>query len=62
MAGFMKNAMSYLGMSDVADDDDFAVDEEPAPASEGTFDSDHSVTPMPAAAPPRPAPLLSRAR
>ena len=51
MAGFMKNAMSYLGMSDVADDDDFAVEEAPAPAAEGTFDSDHSVTPMPAAAP-----------
>ena len=51
MAGFMKNAMSYLGMSDVADDDDFAVEETPAPAAEGTFDSDHSVTPMPAAAP-----------
>ena len=26
MAGFMKNAMSYLGMSDVAEDDDFTVD------------------------------------
>ena len=31
MAGFMKSAMSYLGMADVADDDDFAVEEESAP-------------------------------
>ena len=53
MAGFMKSAMSYLGMADVADDDDFAVEEESAPA-EGTFDSDHSVTPMPTAAPAQP--------
>ena len=36
MAGFMKNAMSYLGMTDVVDDDDPVLDEEP----------DHSVTPM----------------
>ena len=28
MAGFMKNAMSYLGMSDVVDDDDEYFDEE----------------------------------
>ncbi|MEE3342457.1 MAG: cell division protein SepF, partial [Bifidobacterium merycicum] len=54
MAGFMKNAMSYLGMADVADDDDFAVDEESATVAEGTFDSDHSVTPMPTAAPAQP--------
>ena len=43
MAGFRKNAMSYLGMTDVVDDDDPVLDEEPA---ESSFDSDHSVTPM----------------
>ena len=43
MAGFMKNAMSYLGMTDVVDDDDPVLDEELA---ESSFDSDHSVTPM----------------
>ncbi|MBT1161111.1 MULTISPECIES: cell division protein SepF [Bifidobacterium] len=43
MAGFMKNAMSYLGMTDVVDDDDQYEDE---PAEDATFDSDHSVTPM----------------
>lgn len=43
MAGFMKNAMSYLGMTDVVDDDDPILEEEPA---ESSFDSDHSVTPM----------------
>ena len=43
MAGFMKNPMSYLGMTDVVDDDDPVLDEEPA---ESSFDSDHSVTPM----------------
>ncbi|MBT1180984.1 cell division protein SepF [Bifidobacterium sp. CP2] len=50
MAGFMKNAMSYLGMSDVAEeDDDFDVEEEPeTPAETPTsFDSDRTVTPMP---------------
>ncbi|PWG64210.1 cell division protein SepF [Bifidobacterium callitrichidarum] len=51
MAGFMKNAMSYLGMSDVVDDDDdYIEEEEPVqPAPKPTFDSDHTVTPMPAA-------------
>ncbi len=43
MAGFMKNAMSYLGMTDVVDDDDLVMEEED---TETTFDSDHSVTPM----------------
>ena len=35
MAGFMKNAMSYLGMSDVVDDEDDYIeeDEEQKPAS-----------------------------
>ncbi|KAB7785738.1 cell division protein SepF [Bifidobacterium cebidarum] len=49
MAGFMKNAMSYLGMSDVADDDDEFVEEEEEqqkPQPKPTFDSDHTVTPM----------------
>lgn len=42
MAGFMKSAMSYLGMTDVAEgDEDF---NEEAESSETSFDSDHSVT------------------
>ena len=42
MAGFMKNAMSYLGMSDVAEgEDDF---EDAVDTGETSFDSDHSVT------------------
>lgn len=48
MAGFMKNAMSYLGMADVADETE-PYDEEPA--DESGFDSDHTVTPMAAVAP-----------
>ena len=48
MPGFLKQTMSYLGMSDVAEDDDAEFDEEEdEPAS--SFDSDRSVTPMPAA-------------
>ena len=48
MAGFMKNAMSYLGMSDVVDDEDDYIeeDEEQKPASKSAFDSDHMVTPL----------------
>ena len=43
MAGFMKSAMSYLGMTDVAEgDEDF---NEEAESSEISFDSDHSVDP-----------------
>lgn len=42
MAGFMKNAMSYLGMSDVVDDE---YDEE-TEGTETSFDSDNAVTPM----------------
>lgn len=40
MAGFMKNAMQYLGMADVAEDDEpmDIQDEDPG------FDDDHSVT------------------
>ncbi|MBT1172296.1 cell division protein SepF [Bifidobacterium sp. MA2] len=66
MAGFMKNAMSYLGMSDVAeDDDDFDLAEEPdtpvAPAasSSAAFDSERVVTPMPASKPASSGPTLS---
>lgn len=53
MAGFMKNAMSYLGMSDVVDDEDDYIeeDEEQKPAPKSAFDSDHTVTPL--ASPPR---------
>jgi|GEM_PF-4109061 len=42
MAGFMKNAMQYLGMADVAEDDEpmDIQDEDPG------FDDDHSVTPV----------------
>lgn len=55
MAGFMKNAMSYLGMTDVVDDDETLTDEEETEAASG-FDADHSVTPMAApAASPTPA-------
>ncbi|NMN00108.1 cell division protein SepF [Bifidobacterium sp. DSM 109958] len=46
MAGFMKNAMSYLGMSDVVDDEDDDIVDSPA-AAPNSFDSDHSVTPQP---------------
>lgn len=47
-SGFMKRTMSYLGMSDVVDDDEeFEEDEEVESAS--SFDSDRSVTPMPTA-------------
>ena len=42
MAGFMKNMMSYVGMSDVQDDDDF-VDSQ---TQDTSFDNDHSVAPM----------------
>lgn len=52
MAGFMKSAMSYLGMTDVAEgDEDF---NEEAESSETSFDSDHSVTPMARLLPRRP--------
>mgnify|MGYP001278235655 CR=1 FL=1 len=51
MAGFMKSAMSYLGMTDVAEgDEDF---NEEAESSETSFDSDHSVTPMASTSAPR---------
>lgn len=44
MAGFMKNAMSYLGMADVVDEDEFENEQEET--TESSFDSDHSVTPI----------------
>lgn len=43
MAGFMKNAMSYLGMTDVVDDDQYVEDQDEGTSS---FDSDHTVTPL----------------
>lgn len=46
MAGFMKSAMSYLGMTDVVDEDEPIAETDGA---ESSFDSDHSVTPMAAA-------------
>lgn len=42
MAGFMKNVMSYVGMADVPEDDDYTEAEAP----ETSFDNDHSVTPV----------------
>ena len=50
MAGFMKNAMSYLGMSDVVDDEDDYIeeDEEQKPASKSAslpFDDPTSAHP-----------------
>ena len=42
MAGFMKNVMSYVGMADVPEDDDYTETEAP----ETSFDNDHSVTPV----------------
>ena len=48
MPGFLKQTMSYLGMTDVAEDDDAEFDEEEDEAA-SSFDSDRSVTPMPAA-------------
>lgn len=47
MAGFMKNAMSYLGMADVSDDDQYDEDV----AEDSSFDSDHSVAPISTSAP-----------
>ncbi|WP_314687803.1 cell division protein SepF [uncultured Bifidobacterium sp.] len=44
MAGFMKNAMSYLGMTDVVEDDDDLADD--ADSAKSSFDSDRSVTPI----------------
>ncbi|WEV72833.1 cell division protein SepF [Bifidobacterium sp. ESL0790] len=43
MAGYMKKAMSYLGMTDVVDDDDELVDDEPDSTD---FDSDATVAPV----------------
>ena len=56
MAGFMKTAMQYLGMADVAEDDEpmDIQDEDPG------FDDDHSVTPVSQAAPSSPTSAPSR--
>ena len=56
MAGFMKNAMSYLGMADVVDDDDDANNS--IDGSTPSFDSDHSVAPI---TPSKPAPARQTA-
>ena len=42
MAGFMKNVMSYVGMADVPEDDDYAESD----VQETSFDNDRSVTPL----------------
>lgn len=59
MAGFMKNAMSYLGMADVVDDDDPVDIQE----DDSGFDADRSVAPVSAPMPvsaPSSAPANSR--
>lgn len=49
MAGLMKRTMSYFGMADVVDDDEEeAFDEQEETETESSFDSDRSVTPLPA--------------
>ncbi|WEV74997.1 cell division protein SepF [Bifidobacterium sp. ESL0800] len=45
MAGYMKKAMSYLGMADVVDDDDDET-QETEDAVSSDFDSDTTVTPI----------------
>ncbi|WEV46243.1 cell division protein SepF [Bifidobacterium sp. ESL0690] len=45
MAGYMKKAMSYLGMADVVDDDDDEM-QETGDAAPTAFDSDSNVTPI----------------
>ncbi len=42
MAGFMKNVMSYVGMADVPEDDNYVEADVP----ETSFDNDRSVTPV----------------
>lgn len=42
MAGFMKNVMSYVGMADVPEDDNYVEADVP----ETSFDDDRSVTPV----------------
>ena len=44
----MKNAMTYLGMTDVVDDEDY---EEVDDLEDASFDSDHTVTPLQTASP-----------
>ncbi|EFA23733.1 cell division protein SepF [Bifidobacterium gallicum] len=45
MAGFMKNAMSYLGMSDVVEDDEEETFDEEREQEE-TFEAEDDVTPI----------------
>lgn len=45
MAGFMKNAMSYFALSDIADDDEVPQQREEAEKSKPSFDDDRTVTP-----------------
>ncbi|KFI45636.1 cell division inhibitor SepF [Bifidobacterium bohemicum] len=45
MAGYMKKAMSYLGMADVVDDDDELIDDSSTDDLTG-FDSDDAVMPI----------------
>ncbi|PLS31606.1 cell division protein SepF [Bifidobacterium margollesii] len=59
MAGFMKNAMSYLGMADVVDEEEEIEQEEPS-TRESSFDSDRTVTP--AAAPAAASPVAASPR
>ena len=51
MAGFMKNAMSYLGMTDVVDEGDYD-DADDRDGSGSSFDADHTVTPLAQASSP----------
>ncbi|WP_300765758.1 cell division protein SepF [uncultured Bifidobacterium sp.] len=44
MAGFMKNAMSYLGMTDVVEDEDLV--EPDTDEGQSSFDSDRTFTPL----------------
>lgn len=59
MAGFMKNAMSYLGMADVVDEEEEIEQEEPS-TRESSFDSDRTVAP--AAAPAAASPVAASPR
>ncbi|GGI13008.1 cell division protein SepF [Galliscardovia ingluviei] len=45
MAGFMKNAMSYFALSDIADDDEAPQQREETGKANQSFDNDRTVTP-----------------
>ncbi|OZG51806.1 cell division protein SepF [Pseudoscardovia radai] len=48
MAGFMKNAMTYLGMADPADDEDvYDYEDDDRSASDEAFDSGAALAPQP---------------